>query len=106
MEKVIKWEDGNGTITVSYNGNGNGTITVISTPNNTEADRCQKITIETTDEKITIKKTLLICQRGITNGGNATTVEFKNTIDCETADSVFVAKEDTWLDGGSANLSD
>ena len=106
MEKVIKWEDGNGTITVSYNGSGNGTITVISTPNNTEVDRCQKITIETTDQQIVIKKTLLICQRGITNGGDAATVEFKSAIDCETADSVYIKNEDTWLDGGNANNPD
>lgn len=55
MEKVINWKDGNGTITVPFDGNGNGAIAVSSTPNNTGADRSQLIIIETT-YPVVIKK--------------------------------------------------
>ena len=107
MEKVINWEDGNGTITVSFNGSngsGNGTITVTSTPN-TGVSRRQEIVIETT-YPIAVKKILVVYQEGnnIIDGGTASTNEFDNTIDCETANSVYVAGgEDKLYDGGGAS---
>lgn len=105
MEKVINWKDGNGAITVSFNGNGDGTITVTSTPNTGES-RSQEITIETT-YPVAVKKILIVYQDGsnikIVDGGNAFTTDFDNTIDCETADSVFVDGEDALYDGGGAS---
>ena len=103
MEKTIDWKDGNGVITVTYNGYGTGVISITSTPNNTGTGRSQEITIETT-YPYAVKKTLLVYQEGTgsIDGGDASTDEFDNTIDCSTADSVF-GEVDTLYDGGGAN---
>lgn len=104
MEKTIDWKDGNGVITVTYNGDGTGVISITSTPNNTGAGRSQEITIETT-YPYAVKKTLLVYQEGTgsIDGGIASTDEFDNTIDCSTADSTF-GEGDTLYDCGGAEL--
>lgn len=104
MKKTIDWKDGNGAITVTYNGDGTGAISITSTPNNAGADRCQEITIETTYPYV-VNKTLLVYQKGTgsIDGGIASTDEFDNTINCSTADSVF-GEEDTLYNCGGAEL--
>lgn len=60
LKIVIPWNDGDGSITLTYNGQGNGSITVISSPNNLHIQRSQDIFVKTVDN--TIIKRLTITQ--------------------------------------------
>ena len=46
MEKIIKWRDGDGNITATYEGSGNGSA-IITSDINDGLDREQSITVET-----------------------------------------------------------
>lgn len=103
MQKVIDWKDGNGAITVEFDGTKDGVISITSTPNNTGAGRSQEITIETT-YSYAVTKTFLVYQEGSgsIDGGIASTSEYSNIIDCSTADSEYAEGEDDLFDGGAA----
>lgn len=48
MEKIIKWNEGEGDITAIFDGSGNGSV-AISSDVNESIDREQYITVETTE---------------------------------------------------------
>lgn len=56
---VIPWNNGNGVITLTYNGQGNGSITVISSPNNLRIQRSQDIFVKTVDNTIIKRLTII-----------------------------------------------
>lgn len=62
METKIKWNEGDGYITATYEGSGNGSAS-ISSDVNEGIDREQSIKVETTDKSISA--TLLITQEGL-----------------------------------------
>lgn len=49
MTITIPWNDGNGDIILTYDGQGDGVVTVRSTTDNLGADRQQVITLHTVD---------------------------------------------------------
>lgn len=61
METKIKWNEGEGHITATYEGSGNGSV-VVSSDVNEGIDREQRITVETTEgnnpksESVSIKQ--------------------------------------------------
>lgn len=104
MEKTIDWKNGDGFITITYNGSGTEVISITSTVNNTGGGRSQEIDINTT-YPYDVNKRILIYQEGYgsIDGGIASTNVFNNTIDCSTADSEF-GEGDVLYDCGGANL--
>lgn len=62
METKIKWNEGEGYITATYEGSGNGPA-FISSDTNEGIDREQSIKVETTDKSISAS--LLISQIGM-----------------------------------------
>ena len=62
METKIKWNEGEGYITATYEGSGNGSAT-ISSDINEGIDREQSIKVETTDKSVSA--TLLVSQEGL-----------------------------------------
>ena len=61
METKIKWNEGDGYITASYDGSGDGAVVVTSDVNNGD-DRQQYILVETEDKSISIP--VLVVQKG------------------------------------------
>ena len=61
MNKVIRWNTGNGNITLTYQGQGDGPITVQSDAND-DAARSQTIVVETTAGSPVVTKNLTISQ--------------------------------------------
>lgn len=61
MEHKIKWNEGEGSFTATYDGSGNGSV-VVSSDVNEGIDREQRITVETTEgnnpksESVSIKQ--------------------------------------------------
>lgn len=55
---TIPWNDGNGNIILTYDGQGDGTVTVRSTTDNLGADREQVITLRTADGSRTVQVTI------------------------------------------------
>ena len=62
METKIKWNEGDGYITATYDGSGNGSAS-ISSDVNEGIDREQSIKVETTDKSISA--TLKVSQEGL-----------------------------------------
>ena len=62
MEAKIKWNEGEGYITATYEGSGNGSAS-ISSDINEGIDREQSIKVETTDKSVSA--TLLVTQEGL-----------------------------------------
>lgn len=62
METKIKWNEGEGYITATYEGSGNGSAS-ISSDINEGIDREQSIKVETTDKSVSA--TLLVSQEGL-----------------------------------------
>jgi hypothetical protein len=62
MEKKIKWNEGEGYITATYEGSGSGSAS-ISSDVNEGIDREQSIKVETTDKSVSA--TLLVSQEGL-----------------------------------------
>lgn len=62
METKIKWNEGEGYITATYEGSGNGSAS-ISSDVNEGIDREQSIKVETTDKSVSA--TLLVSQEGL-----------------------------------------
>lgn len=61
-ETKIKWNEGEGYITATYEGSGNGSAS-ISSDINEGIDREQSIKVETTDKSVSA--TLLVLQEGL-----------------------------------------
>lgn len=55
---TIPWQDGNGDIILTYDGQGDGTVTVRSTTDNLGADRQQTVTLRTADGSVTVQVTI------------------------------------------------
>lgn len=55
---TIPWNDGNGNIILTYNGQGDGTVTVQSSTDNLCEDRQQVITLKTTDGTKAVQVTI------------------------------------------------
>lgn len=55
---TIPWNDGNGNIILTYNGQGDGTVTVQSSTDNLGEDRQQVITLKTTDGTKAVQVTI------------------------------------------------
>ncbi len=55
---TIPWNDGNGNIILTYNGQGDGTVTVQSDTDNLGADREQVITLKTADGTKAVQVTI------------------------------------------------
>lgn len=73
MELKIKWEVGDGYITVSYDGDKDGLITITSDPNSLWEGRTQEITVYVLGIP-TLSKTIRIYQSGLgIDGGMAFT---------------------------------
>lgn len=62
METKIKWNEGDGYITATYEGSGNGSA-YISSDVNEGIDRVQAVKVETTDKSISA--TLVVSQGGM-----------------------------------------
>ena len=62
METKIKWNEGEGYITATYEGSGNGSAS-ISSDINEGIDREQSIKVETTDKSVSA--TLMVSQEGL-----------------------------------------
>lgn len=62
METKIKWNEGDGYITATYEGSGNGSAS-ISSDVNEGIDREQSIKVETTDKSVSA--TLVVSQEGL-----------------------------------------
>lgn len=62
MKTNIKWNEGDGYITATYEGSGNGSVS-ISSDVNEGIDRQQSIKVETTDKSISA--TLVVSQEGL-----------------------------------------
>ena len=62
METKIKWNEGEGYITATYEGSGNGSASIFSDVNE-GIDREQSIKVETTDKSVSA--TLLVSQEGL-----------------------------------------
>lgn len=62
METKIKWNEGEGYITATYEGSGSGSASIASDVNE-GIDREQSIKVETTDKSVSA--TLLVSQEGI-----------------------------------------
>ena len=62
METKIKWNEGEGYITATYEGSGNGSAS-ISSDINEGIDREQYINVETTDKSVSA--TLVVSQEGL-----------------------------------------
>lgn len=62
METKIKWNEGEGYITATYEGSGSGSAS-ISSDVNEGIDREQSIKVETTDKSVSA--TLVVSQEGI-----------------------------------------
>lgn len=76
METKIKWNQGDGYITASYNGSGDGAVVVTSDVNNGD-ERQQYILVETEDKSISIP--VLVVQKG---GGVVETYTRLTYIEC------------------------
>lgn len=63
MEKAIKWNEGDGNIIVSYDGNGDGSISLFSDVANKGLDREQELNITTDKGDVSIK--LKVIQYGL-----------------------------------------
>ena len=83
METKIKWNEGDGYITATYEGSGNGSAS-ISSDVNEGIDREQSIKVETTDKSVSA--TLVVSQEGLREV-------------FEPSDGMFVLK-----DGGTLNV--
>lgn len=55
---TIPWQDGNGDIILTYDGQGDGTVTVRSTTDNLGADRQQTVTLRTADGSVAVQVTI------------------------------------------------
>ena len=62
METKIKWNEGEGYITATYEGSGSGSAS-ISSDVNEGIDRAQSIKVETTDKSVSA--TLMVSQEGL-----------------------------------------
>ena len=62
METKIKWNEGEGYITATYDGSGNGSASISSNVNE-GIDREQSIKVETTDKSVSA--TLVVSQEGL-----------------------------------------
>lgn len=62
METKIKWNEGEGYITATYEGSGSGPAS-ISSDRNEGIDREQSIKVETTDKRVSV--TLVVSQEGL-----------------------------------------
>lgn len=62
METKIKWNEGEGYITATYEGSGNGSAS-ISSDVNEGIDRVQAVKVETTDRSVS--DTLVVSQEGL-----------------------------------------
>lgn len=62
METKIKWDEGEGYITATYEGSGSGSA-FISSDVNEGIDREQSIKVETTDKSVSA--TLMVSQEGL-----------------------------------------
>jgi hypothetical protein len=62
IETKIKWNEGEGYITATYEGSGNGSA-LISSDMNEGIDREQSIKVETTDKSVAA--TLMVTQEGL-----------------------------------------
>lgn len=62
METKVKWNEGEGHITATYEGSGNGSA-YISSDINEGVDREQLIKVETTDKSVSV--TLAVSQEGM-----------------------------------------
>lgn len=56
---VIPWNCGDGSITLTYNGQGDGSITFISSPNNLYTQRSQDIFVKTIDNTVVKRLTII-----------------------------------------------
>lgn len=63
METKIKWNEGEGYITATYEGSGNGSASILSDVNE-GIDRTQAITVATTDGNEPKSETVAITQLG------------------------------------------
>ena len=83
MKTKIKWNEGEGYITATYEGSGSGSAS-ISSDINEGIDRAQSIKVETTDKSVSA--TLLVSQEGLRE--------------------IFVASDDEFVlnDGGTLNV--
>ena len=64
MERVIKWNEGEGNIVVTYSGKGNDTISIAADANE-GIDRVQEITLQTADGGKPKSATILVTQEGL-----------------------------------------
>lgn len=61
MTTQVNWNEGDGAITLAYNGDGDGTVSVSSDANE-ELDRAQTVTVK--NERFGISRDVLIKQEG------------------------------------------
>lgn len=91
METKIKWNQGDGYITASYNGSGDGAVVVTSDVNNGD-ERQQYIMVETEDKSVSIP--VLVVQKG---GGVVETYTRLTYIECNGQQYIntgYVVQED------------
>lgn len=91
METKIKWNQGDGYITASYNGSGDGAVVVTSDVNNGD-ERQQYIMVETEDKSVSIP--VLVVQKG---GGVVETYTRLTYIECNGQQFIntgYVVQED------------
>ena len=70
METKIKWNEGDGHITATYDGSGSGSA-FISSDRNESIDREQNITVQTTEGDPTLKEVVTVRQIGLREVFNA-----------------------------------
>lgn len=73
METKIKWNEGDGNITATYEGSGSGSASIASDVNE-GIDREQSIKVETTDKSVSA--TVVVSQLGMREIFNASDGEF------------------------------
>lgn len=57
-EKVISWQDGEGSIVATYAGSGDGPLHLRSTTENEGLDRSKKLRVVTTDNAVSVQLTV------------------------------------------------
>ena len=75
METKIKWNEGDGNITATYEGSGNGAV-MISSDVNEGVDREQSLTVETTKGNEPKRTGVTVRQKGMREVYNCTDGEF------------------------------
>ena len=110
--KNIKWNIGDGYIHLSANGGKGDVIINISSDANSGGSRSQEIEfVAISADGSQVKKKLTVHQKENSSvvgydgeWANTPDSEYVNTLDCETADSIYVVGVDILADGGSANI--